>query len=159
LDGKPGYDNNRHYASFMGFFPADKPQYGMLFMLDEPQGSGLSGGDVAAPMFKKIGDGILRYCVNDPGIGQEAEQKLSLRDWPASENDEAVVHVEMGRVPDVCGLSLKSAVHRILLAGGRPKIEGLASTPTGAFRIIEQSPEAGANLDPGAVVKIRMKGP
>ena len=158
LDGK-GYDSNRHYASFMGFFPADKPQYGMLFMLDEPQGGGLSGGDVAAPLFKKIGDGILRYRVNDQGIGEQTEQKLSLRDWPASENDEAVVHIEVGRVPEVRGLSLKSAVHRIVLAGGRPKVEGLGAPPSGAFRITEQSPEPGSALDPGAAVKIRLKGP
>jgi len=158
-DGKPGYDLGRHYASFMGFFPADKPQYGMLFMLDEPKGGGLTGGDVAAPLFKRIGDGILRYRVNDQGMGESTEQKLSLRDWPASENDEAVVHVEVGRVPEVRGLSLKSAVHRIVLAGGRPKIEGLSAPPSGAFRITEQSPEPGENLDPGTTVKIRLKGP
>jgi cell division protein FtsI (penicillin-binding protein 3) len=158
-DGKPGYDPNRHFASFMGFFPADKPQYGMLFMLDEPQGGGLGGGDVAAPLFKRIGDGILRYRVNDQGMGAETEEKLSLRDWPVSENDEAVVHVEVGRVPEVRGLSLKSAVHRIVLAGGKPKIEGLQGASSAAYRIGEQSPEPGENLEPGAVVKIRLKGP
>jgi cell division protein FtsI (penicillin-binding protein 3) len=55
-----GYDARRHYASFMGFFPADKPQYGMLFMLDDPAGDS-TGGAVAAPLFKKIGDAIMRY--------------------------------------------------------------------------------------------------
>ena len=31
----------------MGFFPADKPQYGILIMLDDPAGDA-TGGDVAA---------------------------------------------------------------------------------------------------------------
>ena len=80
------YDIRKHYSSFMGFFPADKPQYGMLFMFDEPGGD-LTGGDVAAPLFKKIGDGIMRYRMTGADLDQKADLKLSLRDWPTSEND------------------------------------------------------------------------
>ena len=58
INGK--YDPKRHYASFMGFFPADKPQYGILFMLDDPAGDA-RGRHVAAPLFKKVGDAIMRY--------------------------------------------------------------------------------------------------
>lgn len=156
INGK--YDPRKHYASFMGFFPADKPQYGMLFMLDEPI-SGLSGGDVAAPLFKRIGDGIMRYRITGQGLDPEADLKLSLRDWPVSENDEAVVHIEVGKVPDLTGLSLKSAVHRIVLAGGIPKVEGLQEKPATAFVVASQSPEPGAPLDAGAIVKLRLSEP
>ncbi len=162
-DGKPGYDLSRHYASFMGFFPADKPQYGVLYMLDEPQGGGLDGGNTAGPMFKKIGDGIMRYHLNTLNQDQQADLKLSLRDWPASENDEAVVHVEIGKVPDVRGLSLKSAVHRIVLAGGVPRIERVAASgaaPSSSLsRVVEQSPSPGAALESGAIVKIQTRNP
>jgi len=157
IDNK-GYDPGKHYASFLGFFPADKPQYGMLFMLDEPRG-GLSGGDVAAPLFKKIGDGIMRYRMNGLGEDQEADLKLALRDWPASENDEAVVHVEVGKVPDVRGLALKSAIHRIVLAGGTPAVDGLTGSEIGVHKVTSQSPEPGQTLESGGTVKISTRGP
>ncbi len=152
------YDPRRHYSSFMGFFPADKPQFGMIFMLDEPSG-GLTGGDVAAPLFKKIGDGIMRYRMADQDSDRDADLKLSLRDWPVSETDEAVVHVEVGKVPDLIGLSLKTAVHRVVLAGGVPKIEGVGSSGMSAYKVEGQSPDPGENLEAGAPVKMRLKEP
>ncbi len=152
------YDPGKHYASFMGFFPADKPQYGMLFMLDEPE-VGMYGGDVAAPLFKKIGDGIMRYRATGSTAEPEADLKLSLRDWPTSEDNEAVVHVEVGKVPDLRGLSLKSAVHRVVLAGGIPQVVGLGEKGSTAYRVAEQEPEPGGPLEAGTAVKLRMKEP
>jgi len=150
IDGK--YDPKRHFASFMGFFPADKPQFGVLVMLDDPAGD-TTGGDVAAPLFKRIGDGILRFRETSPDPDREADLKLSLRDWPVSETDEAAVHVERGRVPDLKGLSLKAAIHRVVLVGGNPRVE---TTPgSTATRVLGQSPEPGAVLEPGAVVRIK----
>lgn len=150
IDGK--YDPKRHFASFMGFFPADKPQYGVLVMLDDPAGD-TTGGDVAAPLFKRIGDGILRFRQTTPDPDRESDLKLSLRDWPVSETDEAALHVERGRVPDLKGLSLKAAIHRVVLVGGSPKVEAAAG-PT-ATHVVGQSPEPGTPLEPGTVVKIK----
>jgi cell division protein FtsI (penicillin-binding protein 3) len=157
-NGKLGYDPRRHYASFMGFFPAEHPQYGMLFMLDDPQGA-LTGGDVAAPLFKKIGDGIMRYRLSLPDSGQEADLKLGLRDWPVSENDEAVVHVEMGKVPDLKGLTLKSAIQRVVMAGGSPRIQGLGPARQRAHRVEEQEPAPGTPLESGGKVTIKLRNP
>jgi len=150
IDGK--YDPKRHFASFMGFFPVDRPQFAVLVMLDDPAGD-TTGGDVAAPLFKRIGDGILRFRETTPDPDREADLKLSLRDWPVSETDEAAVHVERGRVPDLKGLSLKAAIHRVVLVGGHPKVE--AAPGTTATRVLGQSPEPGEPLEPGAVVKIK----
>jgi cell division protein FtsI (penicillin-binding protein 3) len=150
IDGQ--YDPKRHYASFMGFFPADKPQFGVLVMLDDPAGD-TTGGDVAAPLFKRIGDGILRFRQTAPDPDREADLKLSLRDWPVSESDEAALHVERGRVPDLQGLSLKAAIHRVVLVGGNPKVE--AAPGITATHVVGQSPSPGAPLEPGTVVKIK----
>ena len=150
IDGK--YDMKRHFASFMGFFPADKPQYGVMVMLDDPAGD-TTGGDVAAPLFKRIGDGIQRFRQTTPDLDQQTDLKLSLRDWPVSETDEAAVHIEMGRMPDLKGLSLKAAIHRVVLVGGSPKVE--AAPGVAATRVLGQSPEPGAPLEPGSVVKIK----
>jgi cell division protein FtsI (penicillin-binding protein 3) len=148
------YDPKRHFASFLGFFPADKPQYGMLFMLDDPAGD-VTGGDVAAPLFKKIGDGILRYSQSIQAPDPKGDLKLSLRDWPASESDEAVIRVERGRVPNLAGLSLKAAIQRVVLVGGTPQLEaqGFGGKAT---RVVGQTPEPGATLADGAVVKIKV---
>ena len=142
----------------MGFFPADKPQYGMLFMLDEPT-SGLTGGDVAAPLFKKIGDAIMRYRATGRGPDQEPDLKLSLRDWPVSETDEATVHVEIGKVPDLSGLPLKTAIHRVVMAGGVPKVEDLGASPEGAYLVRGQTPAPGNPLKFGEPVRIKVGEP
>jgi cell division protein FtsI (penicillin-binding protein 3) len=152
------YDPKRHYASFMGFFPADKPQYGILFMLDDPAGN-VEGGTVAAPLFKEVADGIMRYRLSGRDSDPEPDLKLGLRDWPVSENDEAVMHVEVGKVPDLKGLTLKSAIHRVILAGGEPELEGLGTVGQNVLRVQEQSPPAGAALAPQAIVKIKVGAP
>lgn len=148
------YDPKRHFASYMGFFPADKPEYGVLVMLDDPAGD-VTGGDVAAPIFKRIGDGILRYRQTGDAGERPADLTLSLRDWPASESDEAVVHVEEGRVPDLKGLSLKAAIQRVVLVGGVPKVEG---RPAGAraLRVEAQHPAAGEALARGQTVVLKV---
>jgi len=156
INGK--YDPKRHYASFMGFFPAAKPQYGILFMLDDPAGD-LEGGQVAAPLFKMVGDAVMRYRLSARDSDPEPDLKLGLRDWPVSENDEAVVHVELGKVPDLAGLTLKSAIHRVVLAGGVPELEGLGSIGQAVLRVQGQNPPAGAPLQPQAIVKIKVGAP
>jgi len=125
-------------------------------MLDDPGGD-TTGGDVAAPLFKRIGDGIQRFRQTTPDLDREADLKLSLRDWPVSETDEAAVHVERGRVPDLKGLSLKAAIQRVVLVGGVPRIEAAAGQQ--AIRVLAQSPEPGTALEAGAVVKIKAGNP
>jgi cell division protein FtsI (penicillin-binding protein 3) len=155
INGK--YDPKRHYASFMGFFPAAKPQYGILFMLDDPAGD-LEGGQVAAPLFKKVGDAIMRYRLSSRDSDPEPDLKLGLRDWPVSENDEAVVHVEVGKVPDLKGLTLKSAIQRVVLAGGVPELDGPGQAGPGVMRVQDQSPPAGTAMGADTKVKIRVGG-
>ena len=46
-----GYAAGKYIASFVGFVPADKPQYAMLIMLDTPQGA-FYGSQVSAPVFR-----------------------------------------------------------------------------------------------------------
>lgn len=48
----------KYVSSFVGFFPADKPQYLALVIIDEPQGA-YYGSVVAAPCAREIFDGII----------------------------------------------------------------------------------------------------
>jgi cell division protein FtsI (penicillin-binding protein 3) len=151
------YDARRHYSSFMGFFPADKPQYGVLFMIDEP-GGGLTGGDVAAPLFKRVGDDIMRYRITGHVAEQEPNTALYLRDWPASEDDDARIHIETGKVPDLSGLPLKGAIYRVVLAGGIPRVEQ-TGTDAGPARVVSQSPAPGSPLPSDRVVWLKVGTP
>lgn len=152
------YNAGKHYSSFMGFFPVDKPQYGVLFMLDEP-GGGLTGGDVAAPLFKKVGDAILRYRATGQATQLQPDQTLYLRDWPLSSDDEARIQVEQGKVPDVRGLPLKSAILRVSLAGGQVRFVEGQVVPEGPTKVITQTPEPGTALPKGAVVTLSLRNP
>jgi cell division protein FtsI (penicillin-binding protein 3) len=150
------YDSRRHYASFIGFFPANKPQYGILVMLDDPAGDA-TGGDVAAPIFKRIGDAIMCYKLTNRNSVSESDLKLGLRDWPASEIKNAVNRIAVGKVPDLKGLTLKSAIDLVILAGGVPKLEGMVNNGSAATRVQDQSPLAGTDMEPQTVVKIKLR--
>lgn len=55
-----GYSNSKHYASFVGFAPAQDPVIGIVVVVDEPQPIH-SGGYVAAPAWKRIAEQALPY--------------------------------------------------------------------------------------------------
>ena len=66
IAGKTGtaqtLENGRHvkkyYTSFAGYFPADRPKYSCIVVIDNPKGYSQYGSDVAAPVFKEIADKI-----------------------------------------------------------------------------------------------------
>ncbi|HAW60221.1 MAG TPA: stage V sporulation protein D [Actinobacteria bacterium] len=55
-----GYEPGRYIASFIGFAPAQDPQFVILVVIDEPVGT-MYGGVVAAPVFKKVAEFSLRH--------------------------------------------------------------------------------------------------
>jgi cell division protein FtsI (penicillin-binding protein 3) len=53
---KDGGYTKSYYTSFVGYFPADKPKYSCIVVIDNPKGFQQYGADVAAPVFKEIAD-------------------------------------------------------------------------------------------------------
>ncbi len=51
-------------ASFVGFFPADNPQYSMIVVVHNPKGWIFTGSQVAAPVFREISDKIFATQIN-----------------------------------------------------------------------------------------------
>lgn len=62
------YSNEKTLSSFVALFPAERPRYSILVMIDEPDGAGW-GGEVAAPVAKQIIAGMATY-VGMPARGQ-----------------------------------------------------------------------------------------
>lgn len=60
-----GYSDTAHMASFVGFLPAEDPEISIIVVVDEPQPLH-TGGVVAAPVFKKIADPVMRYLASRP---------------------------------------------------------------------------------------------
>lgn len=53
---KDGGYTRTYYTSFVGYFPADRPKYSCIVVIDNPKGYHQYGADVAAPVFKEIAD-------------------------------------------------------------------------------------------------------
>jgi cell division protein FtsI (penicillin-binding protein 3) len=55
----------KHYTSFVGYFPADKPKYSCIVVIDDPSQAGRYGGVVAAPVFREIADFAVKHYVEE----------------------------------------------------------------------------------------------
>ena len=55
--GSGGYGGGRYKASFVGYFPADKPLYSCIVVIDNPT-NGYYATSVAAPVFREIADKV-----------------------------------------------------------------------------------------------------
>ncbi|MBK7852500.1 MAG: transpeptidase family protein [Bacteroidetes bacterium] len=60
FNNKYGYDKEHmtYQASFVGYFPADKPKYSCIVVVYAPSNDVYYGGAVAAPIFKEIADKV-----------------------------------------------------------------------------------------------------
>lgn len=93
-----GYKKGAYTPSFIGFAPADDPQFVCLVMLDEPRG-GYYGGTVAAPAFKALTERLLMLPEARPApagrpADEEGLRRLFVRDG-APDGEAGVVTAEL----------------------------------------------------------------
>lgn len=143
------YSKQHYTSSFIGFFPADKPEYEILVILRSPR-NGYYGGAVSAPIFREIATGILDMNGKLPIEARSAEPLLttvSAGDGTAPEITEPVVVTsgDVREVPNVRGL--KSEIARSILAS-----QGFTVTESVPAGIVEQ-----VELLNGGSVKIHVR--
>jgi cell division protein FtsI/penicillin-binding protein 2 len=67
------YSSGRYVSSFVGFFPADRPELCLGIVLDDPDRKrGYYGGEVAGPIFKTMAEQIANYLRLPPELPPES---------------------------------------------------------------------------------------
>ena len=133
----------KNQGTFVGFFPAEDPQYTILVTVySYLSGQSFYGGTLPALAVREIVDNI--YAI-DPRWG---ERISSGGDMPAMARRTA--SAQPGCVPDVKGFSLMDAVYAIENCGYRCSYEGCG-------HVSGQTPAPGAALKKGDTVKLTLK--
>ena len=162
------YVAGKYFGSFVGYFPADDPQIVVYAKLDAPRGDAYYGGTVAAPMIRATMEAAL-------ASRQSPLSRAKLLRSTRASGTVATVSVDglldsrfvagantvptdfdgssLGdlRVPDVSGLSPRSAIRLLHQAGFR-----VSSQESGPIR--GTLPRAGTRLQPGDTVRLMVGG-
>jgi len=72
-----GYYKDRFVSSFVGYFPAEEPRYLVMVLLDEPKGDLHQGGQVAAPIFKRISERIIGLNPELRTVGKKGKKSVA----------------------------------------------------------------------------------
>jgi cell division protein FtsI (penicillin-binding protein 3) len=119
-----GYSLDKYVGSFAGYVPADRPRIAILVTIDEPKGQHY-GSVVAAPAFREIAEGTLRYLGVPPSLPGRSIDAATPRlaafsqpHTPAGPSSGARV------VPDFRGLDGRSAAAEATRAGFSISLKG-----------------------------------
>ncbi|MBN1282182.1 MAG: transpeptidase family protein [Proteobacteria bacterium] len=157
------YAKGRYYSSFVGFAPVEDPRIAVFVGIDEPHGQ-YYGGQVAAPVFRRIVEKVLRYMKVPAGkagavpmITADVQPAAhSAEDVPAivSDGDEAQQVVrrdeESWVLPDFRGMTMRG----VLAAAGDAFIEWNFH---GSGIAVRQWPEPGSALASGGVCRVEFR--
>lgn len=109
-----GYQDGLWSASFLGFFPADKPKVVGLILFDEPKGDSHTGGGLAAPVFREVVENIIP-------IIEQGERTVNVK---LPKLDRKSLQAQKGTVPDLIGKSKREAVELLSPLGIPYKLHG-----------------------------------
>lgn len=98
------YTEGKNYTSFAGYFPADKPKYSCIVIIDNPKSSGADytryAGSVAAPVFKEVADRIYAYdvAIQKPVKDSIPEKSEDVK-WAGTTEDLNVISKSLNMTP------------------------------------------------------------
>ena len=119
-----------YIASFVGTFPADKPDYVILILADEPTGSSYYGSVVATPYAKQVIEDIIEY---KNYTAENLEEDLKLIQPTIT-------------IPNVVGLEINKAIYELEKLGLYVEVAGEGKV------VLEQTPPAGTMLCKSSIV-------
>ncbi len=114
--GKKGYGEigNRDYqASFVGYFPADKPLYTCIVIINSPSNGIYYGGLVAGPVFKEIAEKVYSSSVDflEP-INNKQNLLTKAPGSIKTQNDEMIIASKALKLPTTSNATENSYVSR-----------------------------------------------
>jgi cell division protein FtsI (penicillin-binding protein 3) len=162
------YAPGDYSASFVGYFPAERPQLVVFVKLDRPRAGGYYGGSIAAPVTRETMEAALAAAprsldMRDLAVAQNAPRPqsagVSFADRPSPTlpplpADPVGLPAPLAggavAVPDVTGLPARTAaryLHRF----------GLRVAQVGEGEVVRTSPAAGARVMQGDTVRLRYR--
>jgi cell division protein FtsI (penicillin-binding protein 3) len=162
------YSLDKYIASFVGFVPAKNPVVTISVVVDEPM-LDHAGGSVAAPVFRRVAEMVLKYKGLTPSGTTKADlAKLASLPDPAHQTYEVLRQargekprvqeiagaspVKSGqlRVPDMTGWPLREAIRHSVELGAKPSVRG-----TGL--LARQSPAPGSVIEKGGALVLEFE--
>jgi cell division protein FtsI (penicillin-binding protein 3) len=142
------YSKSDYNGSFVGFIPSRNPAVTIIVVLDSPHGPhGYYGGNVSAPIFKRIAEATLQYLGIGPTINPAppvlvAHGAGAVSASVPSEQPPTITVVDdgPGTMPNLQGMSARDALRRLVKLGLIARFEG------DGF-VVAQDPPAGSVLD------------
>lgn len=179
---KYGYNHGgrvSYQASFVGYFPADKPVYSCIVVVNAPSNYIYYGNLVAGPVFREIADKVYAtrffnehekeekqdkpliksgygddaaYVLADLGVKHSYEGHA---DWVKPYTGKDTIkfkELEMidNLVPDVTGMGLKDALFLLENSGLKVRVSGRG-------KVVKQSLRPGIRIVPGSVMDIELR--
>ena len=136
----------KHQATFVGFFPADDPQYTAIVVMYSKLGRHNLYGSFGVPAFKRIVDEI--YALGDGIWGEDMKDNGNMPEMTVHGTDASDYGID--EIPDVRGMGLKDAVYTIESCGYVCRFEGIG-------HVSRQVPAPGTKAGKGTAVHITLK--
>ena len=139
----------KYQGTFVGFFPAEDPQYSIICtVFSKPTSRSYQGGGIPARAVKAV---VAHVCNTDPYWTGSLSRSEALPQMGAPELELPVPDANGAvQVPNLSGLSLKDALH---ITG----LLGLDCRYSGAGHVRSQEPRAGKTAAKGSTISIELK--
>ncbi len=155
-----GYYKDRYISSFIGYLPSDDPKLSILVVIDEPKGE-FYGGEVAAPVFKRIAEEVLPYMgvlPQDASI-KEVHVKIERKGIEIRDSKKDISNSKyVKKIVDKEGFSLPSFVGKTMREALQQGWSlSLNLHVVGSGRVVSQEPVPGSHVKIGDSVTIYLK--
>lgn len=179
--GKQGYQNE-YRSSFVGFFPANNPQYSCIVSISKPKAAAYYGSEVAAPVFKEIAEQVFINNRNSKTVIVKATpnqfenknfKKGNVVDYQniSTAFNHSIIDQSKSSwtAPSLNGENLylknieisKQVVPNVLNMGLKDAMylleeNGLKVIFSGKGKVVDQSLQAGKNFKKGDIIRIEL---
>lgn len=107
-----GYIPGAYIASFVGFVPANNPQFVILIAVDYPKKKSYYGSEVAAPVFSRLSAFVLRDHGITPTLMEDEQLFASVETAENPSLIPSMQKLQLTRVPNMKGLTLKEVMQK-----------------------------------------------